>query len=105
MKKGKSNEWHYYISSRHLTANELLNHARMEWTVESMHWLLGVHFEEDWCLIEDKVIQQHLNMFHKAAINLIKLFKSRTKSKKAISEIMLYCLIDSSSVLRVIGQN
>lgn len=96
---------HYYISSRPLTADELLHHARMEWAVESMYWILDVHFEEDWCLIEDKVLQQHLNMFRKAAINLIKLFKSRTKSKKAISKIMLDCLIDSSSILRVIGQN
>lgn len=77
----------------------------MEWSVESMHWMLDVHFEEDWCLIEDKVLQQHLNMFRKAAINLIKLFKSRTKSKISISKIMLDCLIDSSSILRVIGQN
>lgn len=66
----------------------------MEWSVESMHWLLDVHFEEDWCQVEDKIVQQNLNMFRKAAINLIKLFKSRTKSKKAISNIMLDCLID-----------
>ena len=87
------------------SAGELLHHARMKWAVESMHWLLDVHFEEDWCLIEDKVLQQHLNMFRKAAINLIKLFKSRTKSKISISKIMLDCLIDSPSILRVIGQN
>lgn len=104
-KKGNSDEWHYYISSRPLTADELLHHARMEWAVESMHWLLDVHFEEDWCRVEDKVVQQHLNMFRKAAINLIRLFKSRTESNKAISKIMLDCLIDSSSILRVIGQN
>ena len=36
-KKGKSLEWHYYISSRKLSATELLHHARMEWAVESMH--------------------------------------------------------------------
>ena len=77
----------------------------MKWAVESMHWLLDVHFEEDWCRVEDKVVQQHLNMFRKAAINLIRLFKSRTESNKAISKIMLDCLIDSSSILRVIGQN
>ncbi|MDE6004955.1 MAG: hypothetical protein K2G88_06175 [Oscillospiraceae bacterium] len=53
----------------------------------------------------DKVVQQRLNMFRKAAINLIRLFKSRTESNKAISKIMLDCLIDSSSILRVIGQN
>jgi len=104
-KKGKSADWHYYVSNRPMTPEQLLHHARMEWSVESMHWLLDVHFEEDWCLIADKTVQQHLNMFRKAAINLIKLFKSRTKSKKAISNIMLDCLIDSLSILSVIGQN
>lgn len=34
-KKGTTNEWHYYISSRRLTAEELLKHARLEWSVES----------------------------------------------------------------------
>jgi predicted transposase YbfD/YdcC len=84
----------YYISSRKLTAEQLLHHARMEWSVESMHWLLDVHFEEDWCLVEDK-----------AAINLIKLFKERSKTKRAISNIMLDCLIDPHSILRVVGEN
>lgn len=71
-KSGNTSEWHYYISSRSMSPNQLLHHARMEWSVESMHWLLDVHFEEDWCLVEDKAVQQHLNMFRKAAINLIK---------------------------------
>ena len=46
-KKGKSDEWHYYISNRDMTPDQLLHHARMEWSVESMHWLLDVYFEED----------------------------------------------------------
>ena len=33
---------------------ELLHHTRMERSVETMHWLLDVHFEEDWCRVEDK---------------------------------------------------
>lgn len=37
-KKGTTDEWHYYISSRKLTAEQMLNHARSEWSVESMHW-------------------------------------------------------------------
>lgn len=104
-KKGTSVEWHYYISSRNLTAEELLHHARMEWLVEAMHWILDVHFEEDWCRVENKSIQQNLNMFRKAAINLIKHFKMSTTSKKAISNIMLDCLLDSNAILRVIGEN
>ncbi len=45
----KTSEWHYYISSRKLSALDLLHPARMEWSVESMHWLLDVHFGENFC--------------------------------------------------------
>lgn len=94
----RSSEWHYYISSRVLTAEELLRHARMEWSVETMHWLLDVHFAEDQCRIEDKNIQQNLNMARKMAINLIKKHKERTTSKRAISKIMFDCLLDPSCI-------
>ena len=104
-KKGTSSEWHYYLSSRELTAEQLLHHARMEWSVESMHWLLDVHFEEDWCRIESKDVQQSLNMFRKAAINLIKNFKNRNNSKTAISNIMFECLMDPQMIMRVIREN
>lgn len=93
-KKGKTEEWHYYISSRGLTAEELLHHTRMEWSVETMHWLLDVHFGEDQCRVEDRNIQQNLNMLRKAAINLIKRYKERAESKRAISKIMFDCLLN-----------
>lgn len=103
--KGVTNEWHYYISSKKMTAEDLLHHARMEWSVEAMHWLLDVHFEEDWCRAEDKNIQQNLNIFRKCAINLIKLFKSETQSKKPMSNIMLDCLLDSQTLLQIVDRN
>ena len=103
--KGKSSEWHYYISSKKLTVEELLHHARKEWSVETMHWLLDVHFEEDWCRVEDKNIQKNLNIFRKCAINLIKLYKSESKSKKPISNIMLDCLLDFDSLLQIVIKN
>lgn len=93
-KRGKTEEWHYYISSRKLTAEELLHHARMEWTVETMHWLLDVHFGEDYCRVEDRNIQQNLNMLRKAAINLIKWHKARTALKRSMSKIMFDCLLN-----------
>lgn len=43
-----------------LTVEELLRHARKERSVETMHWLLDVQFEEDWCRVEDKNIQKNL---------------------------------------------
>lgn len=104
-KKGKSLEWHYYISSRDLTVEELLHHARMEWAVESMHWLLDTHFDEDGCRVEDKNVQQNLNMLHKAALNTIKLFQSRTQSKRPMSKIMFDCLPDSSRLAAVLGES
>jgi len=72
----KSSEWHYYISSRKLTAEELLNHARLEWGVESMHWLLDVHFDEDKTRVWDMNVQNILNTTRKIALNLIRSFKN-----------------------------
>ena len=39
-------ETRYYISSKTLSANELLTITRREWAVESMHWQLDVIFGE-----------------------------------------------------------
>lgn len=94
-------EWHYYISSRKLTAEDMLKHARAEWTVESMHWLLDVHFAEDFCRVEDKNVQQNLNMLRKMALNFIKLYKQRVSSKRPLSNIMFDCLLDCNKLLNV----
>jgi len=50
--KGVMEQWHYYISSKVLSAEKLLHHARTEWSVETMHWLLDVHFDEDRCRVQ-----------------------------------------------------
>jgi predicted transposase YbfD/YdcC len=101
--KGKtSDEWHYYISSRPLSAGDLLRFARMEWSVESMHWLLDVHFDEDSCRVTDEEVQQNLNMIRKVALNTIRHFKNQSISKRAFSKIMLDCLLDPSLILSVL---
>jgi predicted transposase YbfD/YdcC len=101
--KGKtSNEWHYYISSRKLTAEELVKHARMEWSVESMHWLLDVHFGEDFCRIEDETVQQVLNAVRKIALNCVKTYKSNSSSKLPLSKIMFSCLLDCEKLIPVL---
>ena len=104
-KKGTtSNEWHYYISSRQLTAEELLKYARNEWSVETMHWLLDVHFCEDSSRAEDANIQQNLNIVRKMALNSVKDYKSKTNSKRPLSKIMLDCLIECEFLLEVLGE-
>jgi len=102
-KEGKSNEWNYYISSCSLRADELLKYARNEWSVESMHWLLDIHFDEDSCRIEDVNVQKNLNIVRKIALNSIKEYKNKTNSKRPISKIMLGCLIDCESLLEILG--
>ena len=101
----KTSEWHYYISSRSLSASELLHHARMEWAVESMHWLLDVHYEEDCLRVANKTIQENMNLLRKFSLGLIKQYKAATGSKRALSKIMFDCLLDSNTILRVLFQN
>jgi predicted transposase YbfD/YdcC len=104
-KDGKrSSEWHYYISSAKLDAQSLLRHARLEWSVESMHWLLDVHFREDKTLVWDMNVQKILNIMRKIALNLAKYYKQSTKSKHPISGILkrnLFDLDNLSSFLNV----
>ena len=104
-KAGSSSLWHYYLSSRPLSAAGLLHHARMEWAVESMHWLLDVHFEEDYLRIANKTIQENMNLLRKFSLGLIKQYKSNTASKRPLSKLMFDCLLDPSMILRTIFQN
>ena len=95
-KKGEhtSSEWHYYISSAPLTAQELLKHARLEWGVEAMHWLLDVHFSEDKTRVWDMNVQKLLNIMRKIALNLSKDYKVKTESNYPISKVLKRNLFD-----------
>jgi predicted transposase YbfD/YdcC len=97
--KGKSNEWHYFISSRKLTADELLKHSRLEWSVETMHWLLDVHFREDYCRVIERRTQENLNIIRKIVLNSLRFYKNFHNSKAAFSHLMLDCMIDHERIL------
>ena len=102
--KGVTEEWHYYISSKALRAEELLHHARTEWSVESMHWLLDVHFDEDRCRVQSKNIQQNLNMLHKCALNIIRIHKRESQSKLPLNGIMFRALMNPHVLLPLLGK-
>jgi predicted transposase YbfD/YdcC len=101
-KKGDSDEWHYYISSLKLSAEELLTRVRSEWSVESMHWLLDVHLGEDFCRVEVENVQQNLNLVRKIALNSIKGYKGKNEIKRPISKIMFDCLLDCKNLLPIL---
>ena len=96
-----TNEWHYYISSRKLTPEELLKYARNEWAVESMHWLLDVHYQEDSCKVRDSNVNQNLNIIRKIALNYIKHYKNNSGTKLPLSRLMFACLLDCNKILEI----
>jgi predicted transposase YbfD/YdcC len=98
-----SDEWHFYISSRKLTPEELLKYARNEWAIESMHWLLDVHFNEDSCRIRDSYANQNLNIIRKLALNYIRNYKNKTNSKRPFSRLMFACLLDCKKILDIVN--
>ena len=104
--KGKvTEEWHYYISSKQLTAADLLHHARMEWGVETMHWLLDVRYREDYFRAQNENIQKNMNMSRKLALNLARVYKNKHAKKTPLSHIMFDCLMDPHHLLTVLGKN
>ena len=87
-------EVRYYISSRRLSAEELLYFSRNEWAIESMHWQLDVIFGEDRCCAKDDNVQKTLNILRKTVLNLVRLYKLQTGSKLPLSRIMKNCSFD-----------
>ena len=81
----------------------MLHYARKEWSVETMHWLLDVHFGEDFCRIRDKNAQQNLNILRKFALNLVKNYKTTNAPKRPMSHIMFNCLMDCYSLMKLIS--
>jgi predicted transposase YbfD/YdcC len=98
-----SNEWHYYISSRKLTLEELLKYARNEWSIESMHWLLDVHFDEDSCRLRDSNANQNMNMVRKIVLNYLRTYKNESGTKLPFSRLMFACLLDCDEILKIIN--
>jgi len=104
----KSSEWHYYISSAQLTAETLLKHARLEWGVEAMHWLLDVHFAEDKTRVWNMNAQKTLNIMRKISLNLAKDYRTKNNSKIPISGVLkknLFDLDNLSAFIQFFRQN
>lgn len=97
-KEKRSDETRYFISNKPLSPEALLAHSRNEWGVESMHWLLDVHFNEDRTLLMSANAQRALNILRKTAINLVKSYKSITASKKSLIGIMRDNLFDVDNI-------
>ena len=79
----------FYISSKVMTAEEMLNATRQHWEVENnLHWMLDVAFDEDACQTKDEYAAENLSTLRRIALNILKADVTskrsiKTKRKKA----------------------
>jgi predicted transposase YbfD/YdcC len=74
-------ETRYYISSKILSAEELLIITRQEWAIEAMYWQLDVIFGEDITTLHDKNTQMVMNILRKAVLNVLRLYRDKGLSE------------------------
>ena len=73
LKKTKSTETRYYISSLKVGANTFNHAVRMHWGIEnSLHWVLDLAFREDECRKRSDNSAQNFALIRKFALNLLK---------------------------------
>jgi predicted transposase YbfD/YdcC len=96
-------ETRYYISSRILSAEQLLNITRSEWNTEAMHWQLDVIFDEDRTGVNEKNTQFTLNILRKTVLNIIKYYRNNFEPKRNMVDIMRKCLHDHDILLDVLA--
>jgi predicted transposase YbfD/YdcC len=94
----------YYISSRVLTAEQLLTITRNEWGVESMHWQLDVIFDEDRTTLHEKNTQITLNILRKTVLNVVRTYRDMFEPKLNMVDIMRKCSHDTDILLQVIAK-
>ena len=95
-------ETRYYISSRTLTATELLTITRQEWAVEAMHWQLDVIFREDITTLHEANSQLLLNILRKAALNVLKVYRDKHEPKSSMTSITRKCLHDTDVLFDIL---
>jgi predicted transposase YbfD/YdcC len=97
-------ETRHYISSRILSADELLTITRQEWAVESMHWQLDVLFDEDITTLREQNTQLVLNILRKAVLNVLKIYRDKYEPKLNIVDITRKCLHDTDILIEVLNK-
>jgi predicted transposase YbfD/YdcC len=105
MNGNKTLETAYFISSLDATPKRILDLVRNHWKIESMHWMLDVHYREDDCRLLNPSGHQVLNILRKNAIALHQNFISLLphKTKPSVKKHMLRSLINNHSLLAVLS--
>lgn len=78
----------YYISDLKLSGEEFAKVVRGHWSIENnLHWILDVHFREDWSLCKEENALKNLSTIRKICYNLTKLdpFNSKLSFNKKLT--------------------
>jgi len=81
--KGKtSNERHFYIASRPMTAADFARAVRSHWAIEnSLHWVLDVQFKDDLSRVRKGHGAKNMAVVRHFAINLVRVAKDKRSIK------------------------
>ena len=91
----------YFISSRQLCAEEVLQATRQHWLVENqLHWVLDVAFDEDRCRAREGYAAEKLAVTRQVTLNLLKL---DTSVKAGIKNKRKTCGWDENYMMKVLG--
>jgi len=94
----------YYISSRVLSAEQLLTVTRNEWGVESMHWQLDVIFDEDTTALHEKNAQFTLNILRKTVLNIVRTYRDMFEPKLNMVDILRKCSHDTDILIDILAK-
>lgn len=90
----------YYISSKNLSAETLLNSTRAHWGVEVMHWSLDTAFKEDASRIRIDDRAEAFGRIRQMALNLL---KSEKSFKGGIQRKRMKAAMDESYLTKVLA--
>ena len=101
-KKGKGHTLiRYFISSRKLSAEEVLQATRKHWLVENqLHWVLDVAFDEDRCRAREGFAAENLAIARQVTLNLLKM---DTSVKAGIKNKRKTCGWSEDYMMKVLG--
>lgn len=73
----------YYILDEDYSAQKMSTVVRGHWEIENnLHWVLDVHFKEDFCKIKETKAMENLALIRKICYNLMKLDPKFDRKKK-----------------------
>ena len=64
--------WHYYVTNHEDNKSKLPSYIRKHWQVESYHWLLDVHLNDDKDKKYDENSAENFNRVRRFLLNLVK---------------------------------